>query len=67
LGWALGAVLLRLAYPTDEHAIRTFTEQAIVFACLAGALLVLVGTKGRHPGWVGLLGVAALTWFAGAA
>ena len=67
LGWAFGAVLLQLAYPSDEHAIRTFTEQAIVFAFLAGALLVLVGTKGKHPGWVGLLGVAALTWFARAA
>ncbi|HZG66418.1 MAG TPA: hypothetical protein VEZ12_06725 [Herpetosiphonaceae bacterium] len=67
LGWAFGAVLLRLAYPSDEHAICTFTEQAIVFAFLAGALLVLVGTKGKHLGWVGLLGVAALTWFASAA
>jgi hypothetical protein len=34
---------------------------AVVFAYLGGAVLVLVGTKGRHPGWVALTAVAALT------
>ncbi len=40
---------------------------AIVVAMILGSLLVLVGTKGRHPGWVGLLGVAALVWMSGGA
>ncbi len=29
---------------------------------LAASGLVLIGTKGRHPGWAGLLGVAVLVW-----
>lgn len=34
---------------------------AAVFAYLGGAILVFVGTKGRHPGWAALLLVALLT------
>ncbi len=30
---------------------------------LAGSLLVLIGTRGRHPGWIVLLGIAACVWF----
>lgn len=66
LGWAFGCVLLRMSRPTDEQTIRTLVENTIVVACFSSALLVLIGTKGRHPGWLGLLGVAALTWVASA-
>lgn len=62
-GWAFGIVLLRLATLTAEHSLREIVESAIVFAFLGGSFLVLIGTKGRHPGWVGLLAVAALVWF----
>lgn len=37
---------------------------AVAIACFAGGLLVLIGTKGRHPGWVALSLAAALTWYA---
>ena len=66
-GWAFGFVLLRLSRPTDEQTIRTLVENTAVIACFVSSLLVLIGTKGRHPGWLGLLGVAALTWVASAA
>ena len=36
--------------------------EVIATAVLASAALVLVGTKGRHPGWIGLLVVAVLAW-----
>ena len=62
-GWAFGVVLLRLASPYIESSFQAFVEQTIVLAFLGGSLLVLIGTKGRHPGWIGLLGVAALAWF----
>jgi hypothetical protein len=62
-GWAFGVVLLRLASPYNESSFQAFVEQTIVLAFLGGSLLVLIGTKGRHPGWIGLLGVAALAWF----
>ena len=67
LGWAFGFVLLRLSHPTDEQAIRMLVENTTVVAFFVSSLLVLIGTKGRPPGWLGLLGVAALAWMASAA
>ncbi len=61
-GGALGLVLLRIASQTTGSSLETFAENAIVFAFLGGSFLVLVGTKGKHPGWIGLLGVATLVW-----
>jgi hypothetical protein len=61
-GFALAAVLLRLAIGPDL-AMRAFLQDTIAIGMVLGALLVLIGTDGRHPGWIGLLGVAVLTWF----
>jgi hypothetical protein len=60
-GLGMAAMLLRLASSarTVEH---TFIAQAIAVSMLGGSLLVLVATRGRHPGWIGLLGVAVLVW-----
>lgn len=44
------------AIPLLSHSIAT--------ACLIGSLLVLFGTKGRHPGWLALGISACLIWFA---
>jgi len=63
-GWAFAGVLLCLALAGNDYSIRAVVLSAIVFAHIGGSLLVLVGTKGRHPGWIALLAVAALTWFA---
>jgi hypothetical protein len=64
-GWAFAGVLFQFAFghPSPSSLIMS----AIVFAYLGGAILVLIGTRGRHPGWVALSAVAALTWFASAA
>ena len=58
-GWAFTGLLLQLALGHPMSA--PLVTGAIVFANLGGAVLVLVGTKGRHPGWVALTAVAALT------
>lgn len=60
-GVGMAAMLLRLASSarTAEH---DFIAQAIAMSMLGGSLLVLVNTRGRHPGWIGLLGVAGLVW-----
>ncbi len=63
-GWAFGAVLLRLAFPSDQYPVQAFVQRAIIVSMLASAFLVLVGTRGMHPGWLGLLGVAILAWLA---
>lgn len=58
------AVLVRLAFPGSRYSLQEVFMAAAIFTFLGGALLVLVGTKGRHPGWIGLLGVTALAWAA---
>lgn len=65
-GWAFAGILLRLAI-TPNDSPSALIVSAIVFAHLAGSLLVLIGTKGQHPGWIALLLVAALTWFGASA
>lgn len=62
-GWAFAAILLQLAFRPDAPLLPV-VAYAIVFAHAAGSLLVLVATRGRHPGWVALAAVAALTWAA---
>lgn len=52
--WAFTAVLLNIST----------LERAAIFAFSASAMLVLIGTKGKHPGWLGLLAVAVLIWLA---
>jgi len=61
-GWAFAAVILRLDFPTDNGSFQTFVKHTITASMLASALLVLFGTKGRHPGWLGLAAVAVLIW-----
>jgi hypothetical protein len=61
-GFAIAAVLLRLAL-APELALRLYLMTTIATAVALGAVLVLLATNGRHPGWIGLLVVAALTWF----
>lgn len=60
-GLGMAAMLLRLASST-RTAEHDFIAHTIVVSMLGGSVLVLVGTRGRHPGWIGLLGVAVLVW-----
>lgn len=61
LGWALAALLILFATSPDlsAHAIHI---RIIAIATLAGSVLVLYATRGRHPGWFGLLVAAGLAW-----
>jgi hypothetical protein len=61
-GFGFAGVLFLLAFGHSMSSAPVTT--AIVFANLGGAILVLIGTKGRHPGWIALSAVAALTWVA---
>ncbi|SFC14966.1 hypothetical protein SAMN05428997_104231 [Bosea sp. CRIB-10] len=61
LGWGLAALLILIAVAPDpsSHALHV---RIIAIATLAGSLLVLSATRGRHPGWFGLLVAAGLAW-----
>ncbi|WP_373064886.1 hypothetical protein [Gemmatimonas sp.] len=38
-------------------------QTALCVTSVSGAVLVLVGTKGYHPGWITFLLTAVLVWF----
>ncbi|WP_040497388.1 hypothetical protein [Fulvivirga imtechensis] len=61
LGWCMGVVLIRIAYLASSQLL-TFIVNSISLATLVGSLLVLIGTKGKHPGWVVLLIISILLW-----
>ncbi|MFZ2753323.1 MAG: hypothetical protein WAZ48_07730 [Lysobacteraceae bacterium] len=61
-GWGMAAILVWMSRPASGSADITAIGHAIEMSMLIGSVLVLVATKGRHPGWIGLLGVAALVW-----
>ena len=58
-GAGFAALLLAAAFHDDPQAFRSLASRATALAYLASALLVLVGTRARHPGWIGL-GLVAL-------
>ncbi len=60
LGWAIAFVLIYAA----SAAVPALLITALVVACTASGILVLVGTRGKHPGWIALLGAALLAWWA---
>ena len=66
-GWGISCILLWLAFHAPARASAGFILNAIAVSMLCGAGLVFVGTKARHPGWAGLLGVAVLVWIGGLA
>lgn len=61
LAWALAGLLVQISQgPISARSVLF----ASAFAFLSGSLLVLVATRGRHPGWVALGAVGILSWVA---
>jgi hypothetical protein len=56
LGFAGILLSLSSSTATPDPAII----YALLFAFIMGSALVLIATKGKHPGWIGLLLVAIL-------
>jgi len=63
LGWCIGAVLIKVALTKNQQNIEfvDFILQSIVYTMGISSLLVLIGTKGKHPGWIVLLIIGILT------
>jgi len=64
-GWGIASILLSLAFHSSGSSSTEFIEGAVAISMLCGSVLVFIGTKAKHPGWVGLLGVAVLVWLGG--
>jgi hypothetical protein len=61
MGMGMAVILFWLALPSSRSLAQSIVAMAIVGSMIASSSLVLVGTKGKHLGWAGLLGVAVLT------
>lgn len=59
-GLALAMLLWRVAHDPATTPMHTAMLNATAIASGLAAALVLTGTRGRHPGWIGLLGVTIL-------
>jgi hypothetical protein len=60
LGWGLGAMLLHLSTKAQAGETADLIVHATMAAFLASSILTLVGTRGRHPGWIALLGIVVI-------
>ena len=63
LGWALSALLWRLATVAVETELAAWIADVAGAAALASGLLVFFATEGRHPAWFALMVIAALVWW----
>ncbi|AUP80674.1 hypothetical protein [Flavivirga eckloniae] len=63
LGWCIGAILIKIALKQNLQSteIAKFIISSITVSMLCSSFLVLIGTKGKHPGWVVFLVIGILT------
>ena len=59
-GWCIAALLLWLSQAPPQQPSTAHVANLLIVTMLASSGIVLIGTKGKHSGWVGLLGVALL-------
>lgn len=61
-GWCISATLIKIATLENQHNIEiiNFMLHSITYTMLLTSALVLIGTKGKHPGWTVLLIIGIL-------
>lgn len=64
LGWALAWLLWQLAQAPSATVSTDLVLGAAAAGFLGGSVLVLIATRGRHPGWVALAATGMLAWAA---
>ena len=67
LAWALAVLLWQVARAPGAAVSSAVILGAVAAAFVAGSVLVLVATRGRHPGWVALAATGILSWVAAGA
>lgn len=61
-GFGIAAILFHMSSDSTASLSQPYILNAIAVSMLTSAALVLVATKAKHPGWIGLLVVAILCW-----
>jgi len=53
-GWCVGALLIKIALEPQrlDHNLLDFIINSTIITVFTSSLLVIIGTKARHPGWV---------------
>ncbi|HJW34532.1 MAG TPA: hypothetical protein VJ505_14400 [Holophagaceae bacterium] len=64
LAWAFAGLLWQVAHSPSFTVSAKVVLGATAGGFLGSSLLVLIGTRGRHPGWVALGAVGILAWVA---
>jgi hypothetical protein len=63
-GFCIGTLLIKIAL--DQNLVSKdflkFITISISVSMLCSSILVFTGTKGKHPGWIILLGIGILTF-----
>lgn len=64
-GWCIGAILIKISSNSSDmtSSFTAFIIQSCIYAMFLSSALVLVGTKGRHPGWIVLAVIGSLLMF----
>ena len=64
-GIAIGVILLKFDQVTSEQqTVVELIKLPLFIALFLSALIVIVGTKGKHPGGLVLLIISGLVWLA---
>ena len=61
-GWSLGAIILGRGMALTTTEFSALLENSILLGLIAASLMILIGTKGRHPAWLVLLVIAFCFW-----
>lgn len=62
-GWGFGVILFWLSISSENSKIAEFVEYTIIISMFIASMLVLFGTRGKHPGWFALLSISAILTF----
>ncbi len=60
-GWAFAAMLFGTSF-VESSVFPGFVIDTVSVFTFLGSALVLIATKGKHPGWIVLLVISVLSW-----
>ena len=59
-GFSFGAILISFSFAVEYSIDTDFILNSIAISTFLSALIVLLGTRAKHPGWSVLLGICVL-------